>query len=55
MEAHLWKRVAGLVIGAALGYAYYRFIGCTTGGCPITSNWWSATAYGAGLGLLLTW
>jgi len=55
MEVDLWKRVAGLVIGAALGYAYYRFIGCTTGGCPITSNWWSSAAYGAGLGLLLTW
>ena len=55
MDVQIWKRVAGLVVGAALGYAYYRFIGCTTGACPITSNWWSASAYGAGLGLLLTW
>lgn len=28
----------GLAIGAALGYAYYYFIGCNSGSCPLTST-----------------
>ena len=40
----------GLVAGAALGYGYYRLVGCTTGTCPITSNPWVASIYGALLG-----
>ncbi len=40
----------GLVAGAALGYGYYRLVGCTTGTCPITSNPWVATFYGALVG-----
>ena len=39
------------VIGAGLGYAYYVTIGCD-GGCAITGNPWSSTAYGAFVGLL---
>lgn len=44
---------AGLLGGAVLGYAYYAFIGCSTGGCPITSNPVMTTAYGALVGLAL--
>ena len=44
----------GVLLGAAAGYAYYRFVGCASGACPITSNPWISTAYGAGLGLLLS-
>jgi hypothetical protein len=40
----------GLVAGAALGYGYYRLVGCSTGMCPITSNPWIATLYGALVG-----
>ncbi len=39
-----------IIIGAGLGYAYYYFIGCNTGTCPITSNPYTTTAYGALLG-----
>lgn len=42
----------GILLGAVLGYAYYRFIGCSTGSCPITSNPWISTFYGAFLGAL---
>lgn len=49
------KQIAGVVIGAALGFAYYKFIGCSTGTCPITSNPWISTSYGAVLGLLITY
>ena len=41
-----------IVIGAVLGYAYYYFIGCNTGGCPITSNPYTTTGYGALIGAI---
>ncbi len=28
----------GVIIGGAVGYAIYRFIGCRTGACPLNSN-----------------
>ncbi len=37
--------------GAILGYLYYTTIGCD-GGCAITGNPWSSTAYGALVGFL---
>ena len=40
--------------GGALGYAYYRFIGCASGTCPITSNPYISTIYGAVMGYLLS-
>jgi hypothetical protein len=41
------------VAGALAGYAYYFFIGCRTGTCPITGNPWISTAYGGGMGLIM--
>jgi hypothetical protein len=38
---------------AALGYAYYFFVGCSGGGCAITSNPYFSTGYGVVFGLLL--
>ncbi len=46
-------RIGGVLVGGAAGYLYYRFIGCKTGACPITSNPWVSTLYGAVLGALL--
>ena len=43
-----------IVGGGALGFAYYRFIGCSSGTCPITSNPYISTAYGAMMGLLMS-
>ncbi len=40
----------GISAGAALGYAYYRLVGCSTGACPITSNPWISSVYGAMIG-----
>jgi hypothetical protein len=39
--------------GAAVGYLYYRFVGCRSGACPIWRNWYTATGYGAMMGMLL--
>jgi hypothetical protein len=43
-------RLTPIVLGAAGGYAYYKFVGCKSGVCPITSNPWISTIYGAVLG-----
>ncbi|MCG3150196.1 MAG: hypothetical protein PCFJNLEI_03676 [Verrucomicrobiae bacterium] len=40
----------GVVIGGALGFAAYRFIGCQTGACPLTANPWISTLLGMLLG-----
>lgn len=47
------KLIIGTVIGGALGYSYYRFIGCSSGACPITSNPYISTIYGAILGFMV--
>jgi hypothetical protein len=44
----------GAVAGAAAGYLYYRLVGCPGGTCPITSNPYLSTVYGAVLGLLIS-
>ena len=46
------RLVIGTVAGGLLGYALYRFVGCSTGACPITSNPWISTIYGMVAGIL---
>ena len=48
------KVVTYLFIGGIGGFAYYYFIGCTSGTCPITSNPYISTTYGMMMGLLLS-
>jgi hypothetical protein len=47
------KYLTAALIGGLAGFAYYKFIGCSTGTCPITSNPWSSSIYGILLGLLI--
>lgn len=50
------KIVLPVFIGAMGGYAYYHYIGCVSGTCPITSNPYISTAYGAGVGaMFINW
>lgn len=43
----------GIIIGAVAGFLYWKFIGCESGTCPITSNKYISITYGAVLGSLL--
>ncbi len=47
------RLIIGVIIGGSLGYALYRFVGCSTGTCPITSNPWISTIYGVILGVVI--
>jgi hypothetical protein len=53
MNKALLLKTLAVLLGAAGGYAYYHFIGCATGTCPISSNPYISTGYGALLGLVL--
>jgi len=48
----VYKKILPVIAGAALGFAYYYFIGCYSGTCPISSNPYISTAYGALIGLI---
>lgn len=43
----------GAVIGGALGFTFYKTVGCTTGTCPLTSNPVLSTIYGLCIGGLI--
>lgn len=46
-------QMIGIAVGMIAGYAYYYFIGCNSGTCPITSNPYISVIYGAILGYLV--
>ena len=43
----------GAVVGAIAGFLYWKYVGCLTGTCAITSNPVRSTIYFAVLGALL--
>jgi hypothetical protein len=49
-----YKPVLGVAIGAGAGWAYSYFVGCATGGCPLTSNPLIAAGIGALMGLSIS-
>lgn len=51
IKKHLLK-IIGIIVGATGGFAYYYFVGCANGTCPITSNPYISIAYGSLLGYL---
>ncbi|MFT4016879.1 MAG: DUF6132 family protein [Agriterribacter sp.] len=45
--------IIGIIAGAAGGFLYWKFVGCTSGTCPITSKPLNSSVYGAVMGGLL--
>ena len=52
IKKHILK-ITGILAGGIGGFAYYHFVGCTSGTCPITSNPYISVLYGALMGYLL--
>ena len=49
-----YKRdLIGITLGAVAGFLYWKFIGCSSGTCMITSKPINSTLYGAVMGLLV--
>lgn len=46
----LWKPLSGVIVGAVLGFLYYRFVGCSSGSCAITGNPYMSSLFGAAMG-----
>jgi hypothetical protein len=53
MNKSLLKLIGFSMLGALAGFAYYYFVGCRTGTCPITSNPYISTGYGFMMGTVL--
>ncbi len=41
------------VLGALSGFLYWKFVGCTSGTCPIRSVWYLSTLWGLAMGYLI--
>lgn len=48
-----WKPVLSVAVGALAGFLYYRYVGCSSGQCAITSNPYMSTIWGGLLGYFL--
>ena len=48
-----WLMLSGGILGATGGYLYWRFVGCASGSCPITSSPVISTIWGAVMGGLI--
>lgn len=45
--------IIGFVVGVAGGFLYWKFVGCATGTCPLSSNWAIMLVYGGLTGGLI--
>jgi outer membrane lipoprotein SlyB len=45
--------IAGISVGILGGFLYWKFVGCDSGTCPITSSWKIMLVYGGIAGGLL--
>ncbi len=51
--SHIARIILGAAAGAAMGFLYYRLIGCRSGACPIAGNPWISSTWWAVIGGLL--
>jgi len=47
-------KILFVISGAISGFLYWHFVGCMSGTCPITSNWYTVVPYGMVLGWLIS-
>lgn len=47
------RMAIGAVVGAAIGFAMYRVVGCKTGACPLSANPWVAMAIWGTMGAMV--
>jgi hypothetical protein len=40
----------GVILGGIAGYFYWKYVGCVSGTCAITSVWYKSTLYGMFMG-----
>jgi len=52
-KINLKRLLIGVVLGAFGGFAYYYFIGCSSGSCPITSNPYLMIIWGVFFGAVI--
>ncbi len=52
LTRHRFKIIFSIA-GAIGGLLYWKFVGCTSGTCPITSHWYTMGAYGTLMGYLI--
>jgi hypothetical protein len=45
--------IIGIALGAVAGFLYWKYVGCVTGSCPITSKPVNSSLYGAMMGGLI--
>jgi len=48
-----WYYLAGGIVGGIGGFLYWRYVGCSSGTCPITSSPIMSTIWGVVMGGLL--
>ena len=46
-------RIIFSLLGTIGGFLYWKFVGCSSGTCPITSHWYSMGSYGLLMGYLI--
>ena len=51
--AGILRVIALPLVGGAGGWLYYRYVGCATGTCAITSSPWLSVGFGCVFGSLL--
>jgi len=52
LNKYKWPLILA-IIGGLGGFLYWRFVGCTSGSCPIKSVWYWSTLWGLAFGYLL--
>lgn len=48
-----WLTALGIILGGIGGFLYWKFVGCASGTCPITSSPYISSIWGALIGGLL--